>query len=190
MALRIDTQLMDEMISRLDEAVTIQEQQGCCRAVKTALEEIVRSGKDFIDPALLTPHPERYARRLIHKDPQDRYSVLAMIWNTGQGTPLHDHDGHWCVECVYRGRIEVTSYSLEAQEGERFRFQPQETVYAGVGDAGALIPPFEYHVLRNPDDVPAVTLHVYKGELDHCHVFVPGDDGEYRRERRELSYTD
>ena len=35
---------MSEMIRRLDEAVKIQEEKGCCHAVKQALEDIVRSG--------------------------------------------------------------------------------------------------------------------------------------------------
>jgi oxalate decarboxylase/phosphoglucose isomerase-like protein (cupin superfamily) len=51
-----------------------------------------------------------------------------------------------------------------------------------------LIPPFEYHVLENAGDTPAVTLHVYGGEMDHCHIFEPVENGWLRR-YRELSYT-
>jgi hypothetical protein len=29
---------------------------------------------------------------------------------------------------------------------------------------------------------------VYGGEMDHCHVFEPEDDGSYRRVRKELCY--
>ena len=60
---------------------------------------------------------------------------------------------------------------------------------AGCGQAGALIPPFEYHTIENPDATPAVTIHVYAGELDHCYIFVPAAGGGYKREYRELSYT-
>jgi hypothetical protein len=35
-----------------------------------------------------------------------------------------------------------------------------------------------------------VTLHVYGGEMDHCHIFEPAGDGTYRRQRRALSYHD
>jgi predicted amidohydrolase YtcJ len=35
-----------------------------------------------------------------------------MVWDRGQGTRLHDHGGNWCVEAVYRGEIEVTSYAV------------------------------------------------------------------------------
>lgn len=180
---------VQEMIRLIDEAVTIQEEKGCCQAVKKALQDIVRSGEDFLDPHFLEPVEGRYARRLVHKDPKNRYSILAMVWDKGQGTPLHDHAGHWCVECVYRGRIRVVSYSLHGDpDTELVKFSPETEIMAGPGEAGALIPPFEYHTIKNPDDTPAVTIHVYAGELDHCYIFNPIEGG-YRREYRELTYT-
>jgi len=178
-----------EMIRLLDEAVAIQEEKGCCHAVKKALEDIVRSGEDFLDPHFLEPVEGRYARRLVHKDPNNRYSILAMVWDKNQGTPLHDHAGHWCVECVYRGRIRVVSYSLHGDaDKEVVEFSPETEIMAGPGEAGALIPPFEYHTICNPDQTPAVTIHVYAGELDHCYIFMPTEGG-YKREYRELTYT-
>src|SRR5579885_3147584 len=180
---------MKEMIRLLDDAVAIQEEKGCCHAVKKALEDIVRSGEDFLDPHYLEPAQGRYARRLVHKDPNNRYSVLAMVWDKGQGTALHDHAGHWCVECVYRGRIRVVSYSLQGDpDSETVHFQRETEIMAGPGEAGALIPPFEYHTIENPDRTSAVTIHVYAGELDHCYIFNPIEGG-YRREYRELTYT-
>lgn len=56
------------------------------------------------------------------------------------------------------------------------------------GEAGALISPFEYHVLKNASDASAVTMHVYGGELDHCHVCKPMNSG-WLRKYRELTYT-
>jgi predicted metal-dependent enzyme (double-stranded beta helix superfamily) len=113
-----------------------------------------------------------------------------MVWAPGQGTPLHDHAGSWCVECVYQGRIRVTSYDLANETDGRAQFKETDVVEAGVGGAGALIPPFEYHTIENPYDETAVTVHVYQGELTWCHAFHPTDDaGWFRRERRELVYN-
>jgi hypothetical protein len=70
------------------------------------------------------------------------------------------------------------------------QFEKESVVHAGVGEAGALIPPFEYHVLENAGDVPAITIHVYGEEMTYCHVFEPVDGGGYRRVYRELQYTD
>ena len=182
---------VDELIRRLDEAVAVRDDEARCQNVKQVLIDIVKSGESFVEPAFLQPAPDRYARRLMHRDPQDRYTVLAMVWDKGQGTPLHDHAGTWCVECVYRGVIEVTSYSVRGGDPETdiVQFSEEKRVRAGVGEAGALIPPFEYHVIGNPTDSTAITLHVYGGEMTYCHVFEPVQEGGFRRRYRELSYT-
>jgi predicted metal-dependent enzyme (double-stranded beta helix superfamily) len=183
---------MEELIRRLDEAVgSARDDATRCRNVKSVLTDVVRSGQEFVDDAFLKPAPHKYARRLLHRDPTGRYSALVMVWDRGQGTPLHDHAGHWCVECVYRGRIRVTSYSVRGGDPEKdvVSFEKETTIFAGVGEAGALIPPFEYHVLENPDQTPAITIHVYGEELTYCHVFEPVEGG-YKRVYRELAYTD
>jgi predicted metal-dependent enzyme (double-stranded beta helix superfamily) len=181
---------VDELIRRLDQAVATSDLNQLCRNVKRVLADVVMSGEAFVDVAYLAPAPDRYARRLLHKDPAGRYSVVVMVWDRGQGTPLHDHAGVWCVECVYRGRIRVTSFDLEGDPAaERIQFTPESVVFAGVGEAGHLIPPFEYHMIENPDTAPAVTIHVYGGELTWCNAFHPVEGGGYRRERRTLSYT-
>jgi predicted metal-dependent enzyme (double-stranded beta helix superfamily) len=179
-----------EMVRRLDEAMVPRDDAGRCRAVKQVLEQTFAAGTDFLDARFLVPNPERYARRLVHRDPDNRYTVIAMVWNVGQGTPLHDHAGIWCVECVYQGRIRVTSYNCHGGDPEHdiVQFRQETQIHAGVGEAGALIPPFEYHVLENASDKPSVTLHVYGGEMDHCHIFEPAENGWLRR-YRELSYT-
>ncbi|HLK16595.1 MAG TPA: cysteine dioxygenase family protein [Fimbriimonadaceae bacterium] len=160
-----------------------------CHAVKNILHEITESGGDFIPAPFLVPAPDKYARRLVHRDPAMRYSMVAMVWGPGQGTPLHDHDGHWCVECVYRGRIKVVSYSPVGDlDAGVVQFKPEKQVMAGVADAGALIPPFDYHTIENADQTPSVTLHVYSEELTQCAIFVPTEGG-YRREVRQLCYT-
>lgn len=189
MAIKNDTHRLHELIAKLDEAVKIQEVSGCCYAVKDVLHDIVATGQDFIPEEAMQPAPDKYARRLIHKDPAGKYSLLAMVWGKGQGTSLHDHAGVWCVECVYRGQIKVVSYSLQGEEGDIFNFSPETEVIAGVSDAGALIPPFDYHTIENAGETPAVTLHVYGGEMTWCHAFVP-EGNHYRKETRQLSYTD
>jgi predicted metal-dependent enzyme (double-stranded beta helix superfamily) len=191
MAMTARTTASDGLIRRLDQAVATQDVDRLCGEVKRALIDAVSGGAAIVDAAFLEPAPERYARRLMHRDPAGRYSVVVMVWDRGQGTPLHDHAGVWCVECVYRGRIRVTSFDLEGDAAaERLQFTPESVVFAGVGEAGHLIPPFEYHMIENPDATPAVTIHVYGGELTWCNAFHPLEGGGYRRERRTLGYTE
>lgn len=181
---------VQNLIQQLDAAVELQDCTSLCTRVKDILHDVVSGGDDVLPAELLEPTPGKYARRLLHKDPQNRYSVVIMVWGEGQGTPLHDHCGHWCVECVYRGRIKVVSYSKQSEEGERFTFVPEKEVFAGCGDAGALIPPFEYHTIENAEPTPSVTIHVYAEELEWCYIFQPTEaEGEFERVRRDLCYS-
>ncbi len=177
-------------LQSLDAAVETDCVNQRCTKVKDLLEELFRSDLDLLPECLLEPAEDKYARRLVHRDPAGRYSVVAMIWNVGQGTALHDHAGEWCVECVYRGRIRVTSYDiLNDPDDPVVNFREEKTILAGQGEAGALIPPFEYHTICNDlPDRPSITLHVYGHELTWCHIFEPIEGG-HRRVRRELSYT-
>lgn len=180
---------VQELIALLDEAVDTDDDCQRCKNVKNVLHEIVESERDFISDPFLQPAPERYARRLLHRDPKGRYTVLVMVWGKGQGTPLHDHAGMWCVECVYRGRIKVVSYSCQTLDDGLFQFKREKEVFASIADAGALIPPFDYHTIENALETPTVTIHVYGGEMTWCHAFEPVEGG-YRMKRKELAYTD
>lgn len=178
------------MIQMLDDAVERQEVHGCCLAVKDALEQIVSSGEDFIPESFLRPAPGTYARRLLHLDPKGRYSLMVMVWDKGQGTALHDHAGMWCVECVYRGNIRVRPFKCTNVCADGLHhFEEQASVYANPGDAGALIPPFDHHIIENPETIPAVTLHVYGGEMNWCDAFEPVEGGGHRMVKRLLAYT-
>jgi len=178
------------LLHRLDAAVSTPDPARVCEDVKNVLMDELGRGLVALPEALLRTVPTGYARRRLFLDPAGRYSVVVMVWGPGQGTPLHDHAGHWCVECVYAGKIRVTSYDLQRQEGERAFFERRDVVEAGVGAAGALIPPFQYHTIENPSEETAVTLHVYRGEITWCHAFEPLDDtGWYRPQRRELTYS-
>jgi 3-mercaptopropionate dioxygenase len=93
---------------------------------------------------------DHYCRRLIHQDEQLGYTIMAMTWGPGQSTPVHDHAGMWCVEAVWHGQIEVVQYELIEREQDRFHLEPRTTMRTGVGSAGSLIPPHEYHTIANP----------------------------------------
>ncbi|MFN0151681.1 MAG: cysteine dioxygenase [bacterium] len=181
---------LEELIRRLDAAVIAPDTETLCQSVKSVLIDVVGSHEEFLEPRFLRRAPDRYARRLLHRDPAGRYTVVVMVWDVGQSTPIHDHAGIWCVECVYRGKIQVTSFNILGNcEAPTFKFATENVVRAGVGEAGALIPPFEYHQIENPSSEVAVTLHVYGGEMTWSNAYAPSGDG-FRRERRTLSYTD
>lgn len=183
---------VEELISNLDHAVAEPSPQARAAAVKRVLADAIRAGGVELPERFYTAKPDVYARRLLHRDPERGYSAVVMTWGPGQGTQLHDHAGIWCVEGTVHGEMEVLQFELAERASDgRCRFVPRGRVRAFPGSAGALIPPFEYHVLRNGlEDRVSVTLHVYGGEMDHCHVFLEEDGGWHRRAERVLGYDD
>ena len=182
------THLCGEILTRLDAVIHGEPSAHVPELVKAVLIDSMRRGALEVPAPMKAPRADTYARRLLHRDPSGDYTMVVMTWGPGQKTALHDHAGIWCVECVVEGNMEVAQYDLVSEDAGRFRFEERNRVVAGRGSAGCLIPPFEYHTLGNAADVPSVTLHVYGGEMDHCHVFEPAADGSYARVRKELRY--
>jgi predicted metal-dependent enzyme (double-stranded beta helix superfamily) len=157
--------------------------------VQHALQERTRTGDLQLPAELVFARPDAYARRLLHRCPDTGYTIVVMTWGPGQRTELHDHAGMWCVECVVDGALTVEQFERVEERAGRMRFVRQRVVRAGIGDAGRLIPPFEYHILGNAlDDRPSVSVHVYAGEMDRCNRYVDAGDGWWRPEERALSY--
>lgn len=178
------------LIDALDAAVHGDDHHEITKRVERALCMLISAGQISLPETLCAPCDSSYARRLIHHDPGRGYTAVAMVWGPLQGTPVHDHDGLWCVEGVIEGTIEIAQYDLLAREGVRHRFERHAPIRAGVGSAGRLIPPYDYHTIANPDtDQKAITIHVYGGEMNRCSAFQPLEDGWYQQEVRQLSYT-
>lgn len=186
---------IEHIVARVDEAVRQPTTEAITESLTRCLCRLASEGSLSLPAEICTPCAEHYARRLLHRSDELGYAMVAMIWGPDQGTALHDHAGTWCVEGVVEGTIEVTRYELVEHSGERWRFQRRDTVQTGIGTAGSLIPPFEYHTIRNAsDETTAITLHVYGSEMDHCSVFEPQETSEtdgacwYARRVRRLSY--
>jgi predicted metal-dependent enzyme (double-stranded beta helix superfamily) len=156
--------------------------------LRHTLCKLIRDPEVRLPECCFEPVADHYARRELYRSDEHGYSVIAMTWGPGQGTPIHDHAGMWCVEGVWRGTLEITPYEMIEQRDGRFRFESRGTMNAGQGSAGSLIPPHEYHTIRNPSDAElAVTLHIYRGAMTCCSVFRQADDRWYERDERQLA---
>ena len=133
------------------------------------------------EPNLLTPEQrcaptDCYGRNPVFICPQDKFSVLAMVWPAGISTPIHDHRD-WCTLGVYEGVIEETYYGPAtdtpdctiAVEGKTVRHQPGDIAHLPV-DAPNI------HRIHNPTDADAISIHVYGG---NCEALGPNLDKIY-----------
>jgi predicted metal-dependent enzyme (double-stranded beta helix superfamily) len=185
---------VEGLLDHLREAVRLGDPEAITSRIKADLEHFAAHGV-LLPERFRRPRPDSYCRRLLHRDDELGFTAVVMTWGPGQHTALHDHAGIWCVEGVVEGEMEVTRYDIEEETEEGLcRFVEKGYMRAGVGSAGALIPPYEYHVLGNahPEKI-ALTLHVYGGEMDHCSVFEPLDGpnrGRFQRKPRSLCYDE
>lgn len=160
-----------------------------CAAVEERLVALAEGpGATWLADWQREPHPDHYARHPVFEHPEGDFAAIAMVWGPGQGTPIHDHGGLWCVECVLDGTIEVTSYRPEPGPDGRAQFVAEDRIRAGVGEAGHLVPPLDHHLIRNPTERPAITLHVYGGPMTHCTVYRPHPDGGFEPESVRLGF--
>lgn len=179
------------LIDAIDAAVAHEDPQAITDALRTALCRLIRDPDVSLPECVHQATPDHYARRELYRSERHGYCVIAMCWGPGQGAPIHDHAGMWCVEGVWHGQLEITPYELVEADRDRYRFEPRGTMIAGAGSAGSLIPPHEYHTIRNPSaDANAVSLHIYRGPMTECSVFRRRDDGWYDRDQRRLSLDD
>jgi len=177
----------DRLIAAVDHAVQHDDPQQIAKTLRGALREAIADSRIQLPSCCHRPISDHYARRELYRSADYGYSIVAMSWAPGQGTPLHDHSGLWCVEGVWLGQLEVTQYRLLERDGDRFRFQPERSIIGDCGSAGSLIPPHEYHTIRNTsDDQLAISVHVYQGEMTRSAVFEPAGDGWYERRMKEM----
>jgi predicted metal-dependent enzyme (double-stranded beta helix superfamily) len=105
--------------------------------------------------------PHSYRRHVLHVDSDGRYSVLAIVWEEGQSTPVFRSSG-WSVIGVYEGELREASYRLLGGSDGADRLLPAGVTHHGrggilfqSGTEGSL------QRLDNPASQTAVTLHVY-----------------------------
>ena len=178
----------EKLVAALDAAVRLDEEHAVTTALRQALVALFADREVGLPRSVLDPIADHYARRELHVSPELGYSVVAMTWGPGQGTRIHDHDGAWCVEGVWHGRLAITQYEPRERRDGRWRFIRMGDIEAGPGSAGSLIPPHEYHTIRNTSaDAVAVSLHIYQAEMACCSKFGHREGEWYARETTELA---
>jgi predicted metal-dependent enzyme (double-stranded beta helix superfamily) len=145
-----------------------------------------------VDPATLTSYlnwdRQHYTRNLIDKTPI--YELIAICWEVGQASSIHNHRDQNCWMAVPIGRLLVENYRVIFQQIEegRCELETADTVEMNPGHPCAVDPLEPVHRVVNPREFSerAVSLHVYSRPFDTCVVYSPdqGTCGEIK-----LHYT-
>jgi cysteine dioxygenase len=131
---------------------------------------------------------QHYTRNLIDKTPL--YELIAICWEVGQVSSVHNHRDQNCWMAVPVGRLKVENYRVLEQEIERgkCRLETADIVEMDINHPCAVDPKEPVHRVFNPREfnTRAVSLHVYSHPFDTCIVYSPeqGTCGEIK-----LHYT-
>ena len=132
----------------------------------------------------LTWDRQHYTRNLIDRTPL--YELMAICWEVGQASSVHNHRDQNCWMAVPMGRLQVENFHVVHQnlEGGRCKLEPLNTVEMNISHPCAVDPADSVHRVVNPKEFNqrAVSLHVYSRPFDSCVVYSPeqGTCGEIK----------
>jgi len=123
----------------------------------------------------LTWDRQHYTRNLIDKTPL--YELIAICWEVGQVSSVHNHRDQNCWMAVRIGRLHVENFHLEFQDmaAGKCRLTASNTVEMSPANPCAVDPGDPVHRVVNPREANrrAVSLHVYSRPFDSCVVYSP-----------------
>src|SRR5579871_39144 len=127
---------------------------------------------------------QHYTRNLIKRTPL--FELMAICWEVGQASSVHNHRDQNCWMEVPVGRLQVENFHLVSQDLETgvCQLETKNTVEMNIGEPCAVDPNDPVHRVVNPREFNqrAVSLHVYSRPFDTCVVYSPeqGTCGEIR----------
>jgi cysteine dioxygenase len=130
-----------------------------------------------LDPDSLAPYltwdRQHYTRNLIDKTPL--YELLAICWEVGQASSVHNHKDQNCWMAVPIGRLLVENFHVVHQDiaSGKCVIKTSETIEMNAAHPCAVDPLEPVHRVFNPREFNqrAVSLHVYSRPFDTCVVY-------------------
>lgn len=130
-----------------------------------------------IDRASLEPYvffsPKRYARNLIFKN--DVFECLAMCWDIGQASSIHDHNDKLGWIYLAEGRLLVQNYRIEARDPARrtCRVVPTNAAQLSTSNTAHVDHDEAVHKVTNLTVYAqrAVSVHVYEQPMSQCEIY-------------------
>ena len=123
----------------------------------------------------LTWDRQHYTRNLIDRPPL--YELMAICWQVGQMSSVHNHRDQNCWMAVPIGRLQVENFHLVHQDIAQgsSRLEPLNTIEMNIAHPCAVDPSDPVHRVINPREFGerAVSLHVYSRPFDTCVVYSP-----------------
>ncbi len=126
---------------------------------------------------LMKLHPTApYTRNLVHQDPKNRFTVIAILWGAFQETAVHDHV-NWCVVGLVSGLAHTVNYDRVDDDSHAgtAELQVRDSQVIRPGTVTALLPPprSNIHKMANANRGLTVSLHTYGDPGTRATAFDP-----------------
>lgn len=130
-----------------------------------------------VNPDTLTPYlvwdRQHYTRNLIDKTPL--YELIAICWEVGQVSSIHNHRDQNCWMAAPIGRLKVQNYRVLWQDevAGNCKIEPTNLLEINQENPVSVDPLQPVHRVFNPAELNqrAVSLHVYSRPFDSCVVY-------------------
>lgn len=181
---------LQQLVKGIEASLELDTPEEITKSIAGIAESVCPRWKELVQAVPVVEGESKYARNLLYKDEQERFTIIVMSWRPGQGTPLHDHDGKWGVEITCRGNIECTDYDVsKCPQTGNWKCEPGEVCVQNPGEVGTILPDEGYHTMVNTSSEPAITIHIYENELSQCTIFTPSEDQQtFLKDTLELGY--
>jgi cysteine dioxygenase len=117
--------------------------------------------------------PQHYTRNLVDKT--SLYELIAICWEVGQSSSVHNHQGQNCWMAVPFGKLLVQNYRtiFENLDVGKCKLEEADTVEMNPAKPCGVNPAEPVHRVFNPREFNgrAVSLHVYSQPIDSCVVY-------------------
>jgi cysteine dioxygenase len=130
-----------------------------------------------LEPASLDPYlfwdKQHYTRNLIDKT--TLYEVVAICWEAGQVSSIHNHRDQNCWMAVPIGKLMVQNYRVLFQDMKagKCRLEKTNGTQMDPDTPCAVDPTDSVHKVFNPREwnQRAVSVHIYSRPFDSCDVY-------------------
>jgi 3-mercaptopropionate dioxygenase len=100
--------------------------------------------------------PDDYCGHTLYVEPDGSFSIVALVWRSGQITRIHDH-GTWCAFGVIQGVEHEELFDADLNLVGRNENQ--------VGDVSGFAPPGDIHRVHNTSETTAISIHIYGTDI-------------------------
>lgn len=134
---------------------------------------------DWLPAEFARPDPDWYQQYLLYLDPWERFSVVSVVWDGGQSSPIYDLS-IWGIIGVIEGGLRFRGFR---RDPDGHRLTAADSRQLAPGDVYSLSPGIgDIHQLSNSlSDRRSVSIHIYGANIATVKRYIYDTQTGHRR---------